>query len=238
LRSADGFGTVPRTEDKRSPAAHPAPHATGHAQRTGKMRRLPIVIAVCALALGLAVVGGIAGRGATTDAVARQAASPEAGMEEARPVASPGIERVGCGLISFSGATGTLEANAGPVLEFNEVRFAPGEAIEEKLYPQPVFAYVAYGMVELHLGEVHPGGVAKLWTLATQNSASRPWECAVAEDLTSDVTVTLRAGDAVYLENVTYRIRNPYSRDALLLTAVIDGGGLYDTCRSGCPTWP
>jgi hypothetical protein len=49
--------------------------------------------------------------------------------------------------------------------------------------------------------------------------------------------VTLRAGDAAYLENAKYQISNPYSRDAVLLTAVIFGGNLAP-CAGGCPTWP
>jgi hypothetical protein len=201
------------------------------------MSRFPLLVAICALAVGLTAVGGIVGRGATAGVVARQPASPEAETQGARPVASPGIERVGCGLISFAGATGTPEADAGSVLEFNEVRFAPGEAIEQKIYPQPVFAYVAYGAVDLYLVEPPQHGAAQLWTLVTQNSAPRPWECPVAQEVTPGV-VTLRAGDAVYLENAQYQISNPYSRDALLLTAVIDGGRLYNTCQSGCPRWP
>lgn len=202
------------------------------------MLRLPIVAAVCALAVALATIGAIVGRGAATGTVARQAASPQAGAEEARRVASPGIERVGCGPLSFAGATGTPDPNAPPVLEFNEVRFAPGEAIAEELYRQPVVAYVASGSVDLHLTEVG-SGTAVLRTLEMQNNDPQPWACLTHEDLRPGVPVTLEAGDTVYLENVKYRIRNPYSRDAVLLTAVIRGhDGEPGGCLGGCPTWP
>jgi hypothetical protein len=192
------------------------------------MLRFPIVVAVGALVVGLVAVSVIVGRGDATGAAVRQTASPEAEDGRVRPVASPGIERVGCGPIA--------DENAGLTLEFNEVRFAPGQAIEENLYWQPVIAYVLSGQVELNLIEAPTDGAAQLRTLDIQDSDHQPWQCAASEDLNPG-PVTLTAGDAVYLENARYRISNPFARDAVLLTAVIEGDD-FNTCQSGCPRWP